>query len=702
MVRPGLRLYKDNENFLDIVVMGYHCGYSPVDGSYNTWHGNALCMYKVVENQPEWIILGYLTRNYTNLNLQVLHHNGVWIVKYKETTQEQYNTVETDFTETVGLQTSLYIVSGDGGNTTVNAAGECTFDYFRVSNALEFETEFQNLDNNQIPNAWGLNQLLSTVGLANGQLNAYTIDADGIIYREGVMPENTQKAILEWKGNIASSSWGRTSYTLFEFPNIKIRLSHASYGGGSPNTQNTSVSIFAYDHNLNKIDTILDDDRSSLFIAGDYDYRAWITRDSIGFSAKNISNQTFLFDLKYSMLEEEFVYNLDSIIKLSFGVHTTTNNNNWIDNLRITILTGEPTALDSGLVAHYPFNGNADDESGHGNNGTVNGATLTQDRFGNANSAYSFDGNNDFIQVSNSTDLDVQEITLSLWLNSTQTACVPIAKLYENNPYYTNLSDFRITMNHGPRYIYTDSLSQNHHYITDTLAWNDGVWHHIICTYKEQIGSSVKIYFDGVLQSGSWTEGNGDSKMIFQNVDLFIGKQNLAAPSSCCYVNGFIDDIRIYNRALNPAEIDSLYHEGGWVASNLQVSISMPDTNLNIAPNISIPVYSSMLNTTDGITNYEFNLNYDVQKLQFNNPNISGTLSEAGTINSVDTTSGQVSFTYHTSSALSGSGVLLNLLFTPLQTGNSALSIQNFKMNGIGLSNVQNGSVNITQSYGCD
>ena len=41
--------------------------------------------------------------------------------------------------------------------------------------------------------------------------------------------------------------------------------------------------------------------------------------------------------------------------------------------------------LDSGLVAHYPFNGNANDESG-------NGATLTTDRFGNANKAYSFDG----------------------------------------------------------------------------------------------------------------------------------------------------------------------------------------------------------------------------------------------------------------------------------------------------------------------
>ncbi|MBF0574179.1 MAG: hypothetical protein HQK69_10565 [Desulfamplus sp.] len=50
--------------------------------------------------------------------------------------------------------------------------------------------------------------------------------------------------------------------------------------------------------------------------------------------------------------------------------------------------------LSDGLVAYYPFNGNANDESGNGNNGTVDGATMTADRNGNANSAYSFDGVN--------------------------------------------------------------------------------------------------------------------------------------------------------------------------------------------------------------------------------------------------------------------------------------------------------------------
>jgi hypothetical protein len=74
--------------------------------------------------------------------------------------------------------------------------------------------------------------------------------------------------------------------------------------------------------------------------------------------------------------------------------------------------------LNDGLVAYYPFNGNADDESGNGNHGTVYGATITEDRFGNTESAYSFNsvGNYDFIGVSNSSSLsNLEEISVAFW-----------------------------------------------------------------------------------------------------------------------------------------------------------------------------------------------------------------------------------------------------------------------------------------------
>jgi len=72
---------------------------------------------------------------------------------------------------------------------------------------------------------------------------------------------------------------------------------------------------------------------------------------------------------------------------------------------------------DRGLVAYYPFNGNANDESGNGHDGTVNGPVLTTDRLGNADSAYRFDGSDDYIQIADSPLLDIsQEFTIQAWI----------------------------------------------------------------------------------------------------------------------------------------------------------------------------------------------------------------------------------------------------------------------------------------------
>ncbi len=67
-----------------------------------------------------------------------------------------------------------------------------------------------------------------------------------------------------------------------------------------------------------------------------------------------------------------------------------------------------------GLVAYYPFNGNANDVSGNGYNGTVNGATLTTDRFGNPNSAYNFNGNFQSI-LTNIVQTNINAYSVSVW-----------------------------------------------------------------------------------------------------------------------------------------------------------------------------------------------------------------------------------------------------------------------------------------------
>ena len=69
-----------------------------------------------------------------------------------------------------------------------------------------------------------------------------------------------------------------------------------------------------------------------------------------------------------------------------------------------------------GLVAHYPFNGNANDESENGNNGTVYGAALIQDRSGNARGSYNFT-TGQYIDINHSSNLNIiDSITISIWI----------------------------------------------------------------------------------------------------------------------------------------------------------------------------------------------------------------------------------------------------------------------------------------------
>ena len=73
----------------------------------------------------------------------------------------------------------------------------------------------------------------------------------------------------------------------------------------------------------------------------------------------------------------------------------------------------------NGLVGWWGFNGNANDESVNGNDGVVNGAILANDRFGNPNSAYAYDGFDDWIEVNHSASLNInQEISICANINA--------------------------------------------------------------------------------------------------------------------------------------------------------------------------------------------------------------------------------------------------------------------------------------------
>jgi len=210
------------------------------------------------------------------------------------------------------------------------------------------------------------------------------------------------------------------------------------------------------------------------------------------------------------------------------------------------------------LVAYYPFNGNANDESGNGYNGTEYGnPTLTADRFGSGSRAFDFDGVNDYVDLGQNAIFDnPSEISISVWIwpNNNEHGKI----VTKGSDVGNDRSRFTWEIAYMPGTIrFGVSDGTNYTEVLSTNSANIGSWHHIVATYN---GSITRIYLDGLLENSSTTiSGNLNS----ETGPLQIGRENNGGAGNAEF-NGKIDDIRIYNYALSDAEISNLYHEGGW------------------------------------------------------------------------------------------------------------------------------------------
>lgn len=197
-----------------------------------------------------------------------------------------------------------------------------------------------------------------------------------------------------------------------------------------------------------------------------------------------------------------------------------------------------------GLVAYYSFDGNADDESGNENNGNINGATLTKDRFDNPNSAYSFNGVNNYINVPNLINYPSISSDKSgfAWVKTTKTN----TKIYDDN-----IIELSIDSNGNFEAFGKGYRSCG---ISD-ISVIDNKWHFVGITF--QIDTYVNtLYVDGVKVKTCITENglSGDRTAIKSFFGVF---QTL----SDYFFEGSIDDIRIYDRSLTEIEIQALYQE---------------------------------------------------------------------------------------------------------------------------------------------
>jgi hypothetical protein len=222
-----------------------------------------------------------------------------------------------------------------------------------------------------------------------------------------------------------------------------------------------------------------------------------------------------------------------------------------------------------GLVAYYPFNGNANDEGGNENHGVVYGATLTENRFGNPASAYSFDGN-DYINIGQLPQLNnANGITVSCWIFKTSSNRVEgFVGKWRSSQFSDNVfllyNGEQSYLNNGSFVVQTQTSSQlNHPWATGVGSVQEHSWVHITGVWSNIDGQSA-LFKNGMAESYSVQESS-INQLLNTNTAFpaVIGNWGNQWGSNY-YMRGKIDDVRIFNRALTEEEIQALYHEGGW------------------------------------------------------------------------------------------------------------------------------------------
>lgn len=208
----------------------------------------------------------------------------------------------------------------------------------------------------------------------------------------------------------------------------------------------------------------------------------------------------------------------------------------------------------TGLVANFPFSGNANNIVSGGTNATINGATLTIDRFSRINNAYHFNGTSSISAISN-FGIDSGDVSISCWLRSTDssnTTETEVVGLY-NSQYYIEPSIRYSNNNRISAIRYNTCVNGTY---TPSKAIQTNLWYNAILTYNH-VTDTLKFYVGGNLISSIKTSGFGTSCYNSPS-KLTIGADY--SNGSSTFFKGDVDDVLLYNRVLTTSEIQAIYN----------------------------------------------------------------------------------------------------------------------------------------------
>jgi hypothetical protein len=269
------------------------------------------------------------------------------------------------------------------------------------------------------------------------------------------------------------------------------------------------------------------------------------------------------------------------------------------------------TFLTNGLVAYYPFIGNADDASGNGANPAVTDIAQTVDRFGQSGHAAALNGSTSILVL----PANLLHLAGSSWASISVWVKVDATNSYQNLFttqhdvfYIPPPSPFGIQwlVFPGGKLCAQTASDSDRNFSTTTVS--PGSWYHVVLVYDGQAAASsnkVRMFFNGSRELVSQVRPDVIPAAIPQDADgAWIGARSFKATGTFVdYLGGAVDDIRIYDRALSDSEVAQLYAiESGprvdlikavkprfsylWVGTNYQMQIS---TDMNNWTNYGAP-----------------------------------------------------------------------------------------------------------------
>lgn len=219
----------------------------------------------------------------------------------------------------------------------------------------------------------------------------------------------------------------------------------------------------------------------------------------------------------------------------------------------------------NGLVHHFPFNGDANDQAGGGADGTVLGAVLEADRFGTANAAYRFDGVDDRIDLASpffGAATNVASLSYSAWIFLDQIPAAGTGFPISDTDGFWRHKVVHVLDDASFRFGGSNPSPDGYFGIKSpagTLA--PSTWTHLAVTYE---AGTVRLYINGTevaselityadLDYSALPGGNSVGNNI---IGAFI-----PLTGATSHFDGVIDDLALWNRALLPAEV-------AWLAAN--------------------------------------------------------------------------------------------------------------------------------------